>query len=56
VEHLCGYAQRDLAVPLLTEAAIAGTPVDLREANTAGQAWCVEVNAAGAFGDLRGPR
>ena len=24
VEHLCGYAQRDLAVPLLTEAAVAG--------------------------------
>ena len=27
VENLCGYAQRDLAVPLLTEAAIAGHPV-----------------------------
>ena len=25
VENLCGYAQRDLVVPLLTEAAIAGT-------------------------------
>jgi transposase len=46
VENLCGYAQRDLAVPLLTEAAIAGTPVDLRAANTAAKAWCVEVNAA----------
>lgn len=35
VEHLCGYAQRDLAVPLLTEAAIAGRTVDLRTANAA---------------------
>jgi transposase len=31
VENLCGYSQRDLAVPLLTEAAIAGTTVDLRQ-------------------------
>jgi len=46
VENLCGYAQRDLAVPLLTEAAITGTPVDLRTANTAAKAWCAEVNAA----------
>lgn len=46
VENLCGYAQRDLAVPLLTEAAIAGTTVDLRSANAAAKAWCVEVNAA----------
>ena len=46
MENLCGYAQRDLAVPLLTEAAIEGTGVDLRAANTAAQAWCVEVNAA----------
>ncbi|MCX2931682.1 IS21 family transposase [Mycobacterium sp. CVI_P3] len=46
VENLCGYSQRDLAVPLLTEAAIAGKRVDLREANTAAKAWCVEVNAA----------
>jgi len=46
VENLCGYSQRDLAVPLLTEAAIAGVPVDLREANTTAKAWCVEVNAA----------
>ena len=46
VENLCGYAQRDLAVPLLTEAAIAGVPVDLRSANAAARAWCVEVNAA----------
>jgi Mu transposase, C-terminal domain len=45
VETLCGYAQRDLAVPLLTEAALAGTGVDLRAANAAAAAWCVEVNA-----------
>jgi transposase len=46
VENMCGYAQRDLAVPLLTEAAIAGRSVDLRTANDAAKAWCVEVNAA----------
>ncbi|WP_083210414.1 IS21 family transposase [Mycobacterium intracellulare] len=46
VENLCGYAQSDLAVPLLTEAAIAGQPVDLRAANTAAQRWCAEVNTA----------
>ena len=46
MENLCGYSQRDLAVPLLTEAAIAGVPVDLRAANTAAKAWCVEVNTA----------
>jgi transposase len=46
VENLCGYAQRDLAVPLLTQAAIEGRGVDLRAANAAAAAWCVEVNAA----------
>ncbi len=46
VENLCGYAQRDLAVPLLTQAATSSTPVDLRAANTAATAWCAEVNAA----------
>ena len=46
VENLCGYAQRDLAVLLLTDAAITGTPVDVRAANAAARAWCVEVNAA----------
>jgi transposase len=46
VENLCGYAQRDLAVPLLTQAAIDGTGVDLRAANAAARAWCAEVNAA----------
>lgn len=45
VENLCGYAQRDLAVPLLTEAAVAGARVDLRAANAAAVAWCEEVNA-----------
>jgi len=46
VESLCGYAQRDLAVPLLTQAAIDGTAVDVRAANAAAVAWCAEVNAA----------
>lgn len=46
VENLCGYTQRDLAVPLLTEAAIAGRGVDLRAANAAARLWCAEVNAA----------
>jgi transposase len=45
VENLCGYAQRDLAVPLLTQAAIDGTGVDLRSANAAARTWCAEVNA-----------
>jgi transposase len=45
VENLCGYAQRDLAVPLLTQAAIDGTGITLRAANTAAKAWCAEVNA-----------
>jgi transposase len=46
VEHLCGYAQSDLVVPLLTEAAVSGQPVSVRAANTAAAAWCGEVNAA----------
>jgi transposase len=46
VENLCGYAQRDLAVPLLTQAAIDGRAVDLRAANVAARTWCAEVNAA----------
>jgi transposase len=46
VERLCGYAQDDLAVPLLTEAAVTGKPITLREANAAAEAWCAEVNAA----------
>ncbi len=45
VEHLCGYSQRDLVVPLLTEAQIARVPVSLAVANAAAAAWCVEVNA-----------
>ena len=46
VEHLCGYAQRDLAVPLLTQAVVDGVAVDLRSANAAAAAWCADVNAA----------
>jgi hypothetical protein len=46
VENLCGYAERDLAVPLLTDAAITGTTLDVRAANVAAVTWCAEVNAA----------
>ena len=46
MENLCGYSQSDLAVPLLTEAAITGQPVDVRAANATAVAWCAEVNAA----------
>jgi transposase len=46
VENLVGYGQRDLVVPLLTEAAVTGAPVDLTAANAAARAWCAEVNAA----------
>jgi transposase len=46
VENLCGYSQSDLAVPLLTEAAIAGQAVSLKDANAAAVAWCAEVNTA----------
>lgn len=46
MEHLCGYAQSDLTVPLLTEAAVTGAPVDLEAATIAAQQWCAEVNAA----------
>ncbi|MEW1935730.1 IS21 family transposase, partial [Rhodococcus sp. NPDC079359] len=45
VENLVGYAQRDLAVPLLTESAIADTTVDVHAANAAARVWCTEVNA-----------
>ena len=45
VENLCGYAQRDLAVPLLTQAAVDGVALNIRAANTAAAAWCAEVNA-----------
>ena len=50
VENLVGYAKSDLIVP---------TGVDvshLDAANTAGRAWCDEVNAPDALRDLRGPR
>jgi len=46
VENLVGYAQRDLVVPLLTEAGIDGRPVSVHEANSAAARWCAEVNAA----------
>jgi len=46
VENLCGYAQRDLAVPLLTDATIEGRVLDLRTANAAARDWCAQVNAA----------
>jgi transposase len=45
VENLVGYAQRDLAVPLLTEAEIAGRTLSVHEANAAAKLWCREVNA-----------
>jgi transposase len=45
VENLCGYAQDDLFVPLLTEAEMAGKPVDLASANAAAKLWCAEVNS-----------
>ncbi len=40
VEALCGYAQRDLLVPALSEGGFAGSAA----ANAAAQAWCAEVN------------
>ncbi len=46
VENLCGYAQRDLAGPLLTQAALEGQALDIRSANASAAAWCAEVNAA----------
>lgn len=46
VEHLRGYAQRDLGVPLLTEAHLAGRVLSVHEANAAAVAWCADVNAA----------
>lgn len=47
VEHLCGYAQRDLGASRCSlEAAIAGRTLDLRTANAAARRWCTEVNAA----------
>ncbi len=40
VENLCGYAQDDLTVPLLTEAAVGGPPVDLGTLNQQALIWC----------------
>ncbi|MTD12889.1 IS21 family transposase [Nakamurella sp. YIM 132087] len=45
VEHLVGYCQRDLVVPLLTGAEPAGRQVGVHEANDAARRWCAEVNA-----------
>jgi transposase len=45
VENLVGYAQRDLVVPLLTGAQLAGRPVGLEMANTAARPWRTEVNS-----------
>ncbi|MQY32039.1 IS21 family transposase [Nocardia aurantia] len=45
VENLCGYAQTDLAVPLLTEAAVTGRELGLTEANAAAETWCAQVNS-----------
>jgi hypothetical protein len=45
VENLVGYAQRDLVVPLLTGAQLAGRPVGLEMANTAARQWRTEVNS-----------
>ena len=56
VEHLCGYAQSDLVVPLLTEAQVSGVPVSLPAANAAAAAWCAEVNAAVHSEICRGSR
>jgi hypothetical protein len=42
VEHLAGYAQRDLLIPALPDG---GWP-DLKAANAAARTWCAEVNAA----------
>lgn len=39
VEHLCGYAQRDLVVP-------AGGFASVRDANAGAKAWCAQVNDA----------
>lgn len=44
VENLVGYAQRDLVVPLLTDAHLDGRTIDLHAANTAARSWCAEVN------------
>lgn len=46
VENLVGYAQRDLVVPLLTDAKVTGRPVDVHQANAAAAVWRAEVNAA----------
>lgn len=50
VEHLVGYSQRDLVVPLQVAARMQGraglSKADVTAANAAAIAWCAEVNAA----------
>jgi transposase len=46
VENLVGYAQRDLAVPLLAEVRLAGRALSVGQANAAAVAWCAQVNAS----------
>lgn len=46
VENLVGYAQRDLLIPLLTEAEVSGRPVTVAAANEAAKVWMAEVNNA----------
>jgi hypothetical protein len=45
VENLCCYAPDDLAIPLLTEAAVTGQVVDLQALNAAAVYWCAQANA-----------
>lgn len=50
VENLVGYAQRDLAVPLFTEAAVADTAVDVHAANAAAKFLVRGSQRTGALG------
>lgn len=45
-ETLVGYAQRDLVMPLLSEAPAGGRPADAYTANTAAAIWCAHVNGS----------
>ena len=56
VEHLCGYAQSDLVVPLLTEAQVSGVPVSMRRGQRGRAAMVCGGQRRGAFGDLCGAR
>jgi hypothetical protein len=46
VENLCGDAQSDPVVPLLTEAAVTVSPLIYKPTHAAAAAWCAEVDAA----------